>query len=320
MVTRWAAARTCGTTYGRRVTPFRASSALRRDVLAVSLLDRGCLAELEITDAGVHRMVDSAPTLTVVWGELLLAAGDPAEESPDSVRRRRIARWLRLRIALHELLDSPAVLDRTIAAAAVVSRIRPRALPHDHAAHPGPGWGHRGVLGGALDVGLAIRGFDDDGRDDPDGVGLLPTGVLAAARVDIGAAVSRAERYLDDMAELASTRIRRDPSSVLRPLGDADVLTLLAARSFRTALLDGQGMRSAAVPVRNRGWLDLSRLDPAFAISAALLTEPDDRGFVRPILVTVDEVTLVRAGGNAVAQSLSDPAPAEPSRPVTRSG
>ena len=118
------------------------------------------------------------------------------------------------------------------------------------------------------------------------------------------------------MATLAADRLRRDPTAVLRPLGDADVLTLLASQEFRGALVDGQGMRSAAIPSRNRGWLDLGRLDPAFAVSAAELTEPDDRGFSRPVLITLDEVSQVRPGGEIVRQSLEDPAPAEPARPA----
>jgi hypothetical protein len=149
-------------------------------------------------------------------------------------------------------------------------------------------------------------------------VGLLPAGVLVAAQVDLGLATSKADRYLADMANLAGERLQRDPTAVLRPLGDADVLTLLASRAFRAALVDGQGMRSAAIPMRTRGWLDLGRIDPAFAVSAALLTEPDERGFARPVLVTIDEVAMVRAGGDPVRQSLADPAPAEPLRPASR--
>jgi hypothetical protein len=188
----------------------------------------------------------------------------------------------------------------------------------EHVAHPGACWVRSQVLGGALDLGLALRGVDDDGRPSPEDVGLLPAGVLVAAGLDLAAATAEADRYLEDMAALASDRIRRDPVAVLRPLGDADVLTLLASPTFRRALVDGQGMRSAAVPVRTRGWLDLGRVDPAFAVSASLLTEPDDRGFPRPVLVTEDEVALVRAGGDPVRQSLADPAPEEPHRPASR--
>ena len=186
------------------------------------------------------------------------------------------------------------------------ARAHPAALP---ARRPPPA--PRGV-----EQGLALRGYDDDARPDPAAVGLLPAGVLIAARIDLTEADVRAERYLRDMAALAADRLRRDPTAVLRPLGDADVLTLLASTEFRTALVDGQGMRSAAIPSRSRGWLDLGRLDPAFAVSAAELTEPDERGFGRPVLITVDEVSQVRPGGEIVRQSLADPAPAEPARPA----
>ena len=146
--------------------------------------------------------------------------------------------------------------------------MRPRALPVDHPLHPGASWTRRSVLGGALEVGLALRGYDDDGVAEADAVGLLPAGVLIAAGVDVAEASARADRYLADMAALAGERLHRDPTAVLRPLGDADVLTLLASNTFRTALVDGQGMRSAAIPSSRRGWLDLGRLDPAFSMSA----------------------------------------------------
>ena len=300
----------------------RASTALRRSVLAVTLLDHGTLADLETREQGaVHvRALDSSH-LVVGWGELVLAAGDPGGTLPDSVVQRRLARWLRLRVALDTMLHAADATSPEAVAEVrgrLLSRMRPRALPREHALHPGAAWTRRTVLGGALDVGLAIRGYDDDGHPSPDEVGLLPAGVLVAAQVDLGLATSKADRYLADMANLAGERLQRDPTAVLRPLGDADVLTLLASRTFRSALVDGQGMRSAAIPVRTRGWLDLGRLDPAFAVSASLLTEPDDRGFARPVLVTIDEVAMVRAGGDPVGQSLADPAPAEPRRPVSR--
>ena len=56
------------------------------------------------------------------------------------------------------------------------------------------------------------------------------------------------------------------------------------------------GLRSAAVPMRRRGWLDLARIDPAFALAAAALTDPEERGFARPLLLTVDEVVHRRRG------------------------
>lgn len=311
-----------GSAYRRRVTGERTSTALRRSVLAVTLLDHGSLADLETREEGVvHIRALDASHLVIAWGELVLAAGDPAGSLPDSQVQRRVARWLRLRVALDEMLHAAADTspeDLAEVRGRVLSRVRPRALPREHPLHPGASWTRRTVLGGALDVGLAIRGYDDDGHPSPDEVGLLPAGVLVAAQVDLGLATSRADRYLCDMAALAGERLQRDPTAALRPLGDADVLTLLASRSFRAALVDGQGMRSAAIPTRTRGWLDLGRLDPAFAVSAALLTEPDERGFARPVLVTVDEVAMVRSGGDPIRQSLADPAPVEQHRPASR--
>jgi len=58
--------------------------------------------------------------------------------------------------------------------------------------------------------------------------------------------------------------------------------------------VDPIGMRSVAVPTRSRGWLDLSRIDPTFAIQAAAAVAPADRGFERPILITKDEVVHAR--------------------------
>jgi hypothetical protein len=304
------------TPYGRGVGQTREPTALRRAVLAASLTDHGSLAELETRDVGVvHPGVAGGPPLTLAWSELVTATGDPRGELPLRVAQRRVARWMRLRILLHEL--TAAGVDSSLSTrAGILSRVRPRALPVDHVLHPGPAWTRRAVMGGALEVGLALRGVDDDGRVDADSVGLLPIVLLVAAGLDAEAAKATADRYLTDMGGLAAERLRRDPSLVLRPLGDADVITLLASRNFRTALVDGQGMRSAAVPMRTRGWLDLSRLDPAFALSAAVLTDPDERGFPRPILVTVDELALARSGGDPVRQALADPAPSEDLRPA----
>jgi hypothetical protein len=284
-------------------------------VLAVTLLDRGSLCDLEPRDAGVVLPRPGLRPLTVTWDEIRAAVGEDPDVSESDIRRR-VARWLRLRLALDTLLRVESI-DRE-GQDRVLALVRPRGLPAGHAVHPGPSWPWRRVLGGALDLGLALRGYDDDGRPDPDGVGPVPHGVLAAAGIDLASAAGRAERYLDDMADLACERMRRDPIALLRPLGDADVLTLLASPTFRIAVVDGQGMRSAAIPTLRRGWLDLGRLDPAFVPAAADLTDADLRGFPRPVLVTVDEVSMVRPGGDIVRASLADPSPREHNRPATR--
>ncbi len=54
--------------------------------------------------------------------------------------------------------------------------------------------------------------------------------------------------------------------------------------------------------MRRRGWTRLALVDPAFAVAAAAATDPEERGFARPLLVTADEVTQAPAGGgDAVA-------------------
>ena len=58
--------------------------------------------------------------------------------------------------------------------------------------------------------------------------------------------------------------------------------------------------------MRNRGWLDLSRVDPAFSAAAARLTAADERGFSRPLLVTREEVAMAPEGGDVVRAALED--------------
>ena len=114
--------------------------------------------------------------------------------------------------------------------------------------------------------------------------------------------------YLERMGALAAKRLAANP--VLRPIGDCDVATLLGSRSLREALCaaDGTGMRAAAVPMLRRGWLDLSRIDPAFTAAAAAATTPEERGFTRPLLLTADEVALAPDGGRPAEIVLRDDA------------
>jgi hypothetical protein len=52
-------------------------------------------------------------------------------------------------------------------------------------------------------------------------------------------------------------------------------------------------MRAVAVPMRSRAWFDLARIDPAFVGAATMATAEEQRGVIRPLLVTVDEVAVV---------------------------
>ena len=61
--------------------------------------------------------------------------------------------------------------------------------------------------------------------------------------------------------------------------------------------------------MRHRGWLELSRIDPAFVQAAASIATDEERGFVRPVLLTVDEVAVALPGGKPAEIVLRDPAP-----------
>lgn len=166
-------------------------------------------------------------------------------------------------------------------------------LPVTHPLNPGLSWVVERVHGDALDLGLGIRGLDPD---DAERVVLVTPAVWDVLDADPlrwwRGAVSR----LEDMGAVAVERLVREPNA-LRPVGDADAVTLLGSRRLRSALAgrDG-GMASIAVPMRRRGWTKLSLLDPAFAPAAAAATDPVDRGFPRPLLITADEVVLAGDG------------------------
>jgi hypothetical protein len=60
--------------------------------------------------------------------------------------------------------------------------------------------------------------------------------------------------------------------------------------------------------MRRLGWTRLALIDPAFALAAAAASLAADRGFPRPLLLTVDEVTMVPEGGNPQRLVLRDAA------------
>lgn len=265
---------------------------LRRCVLAASVLHD---VDAEPRDDGV--LLPGRPPVAVRLAELRLALGGADPDSPAA--RDRVACWLlgRRRLADH---DAPALRDR----------LRPLGLPVDHVLHPGEEWVELHVLGAAMDVGLGLLGLRTDA---PEEVGPLPRALLRAAGVDPADHWPAAAAYLEEMGSVAAQRFCRAPAAPLRPMGDSDVVTLLASRALRTALVaDAGGMRAAAVPMRGRGWLDLSRIDPAFAVAAAAATPAEQRGFARPLLLTRDEVTLTLPGGRPQEIVLRDPAPPEP--------
>jgi len=264
------------------------SVELRQAVLAVSVLSD---VDLQPADDGIT--LSGTPNLWISWGECLhaLAGHDPS----GAAGRARLTDWLRTRRWCADAGPE-----------ALAAALRPVGLPLEHVLHPGLDWVRERVLGDELDLGLGAVGLDPD---EPERVVLVPTAALDAAGLDSEAAWGVARQRLEDMGALAAERLLRDSKGVLRPFGDCDVVTLLGSRTLRAALADAAGgMAGAVVPMRRRGWTRLSLIDPAFGPAAAAATEPAERGFERPLLITADEVTVVGPGGRPQVIVLRDPA------------
>jgi len=271
------------------------SLELRRLALAVSVLD-----DVDIVPLEDGLLLTGETAVEVSWLELRRALA--GAEPDDELGRARVLAWLRGRRIAADIHE-----DHLCEVA------RPVGLPVDHPLHPGLDWVRHRVLGGTLDLGLGFVGVGPD----PDEVVVVPQGALDAAGVDPSPWWPGALDYLERMGTIAAQRLASGP--VLRPIGDCDVVTLLGSHAFRVALgaQDGTGMRAAAVPMRRRGWLDLTRIDPAFTAAAAAATAPAERGFSRPVLVTADEVSVVTEGGRPAEIVLRDPAVQAPHlRPV----
>ena len=270
----------------------RQRTALRRCALAASVL-----GDLDLRPADGGIVLIGVPDVAVADADLAraLRGADPDGEPA----RLRLIRWLRAR---------RAIADRSLDE--LSETMRPVGLPVGHELHEGPGWVCQSVLGGYLDLGMGFVGI---GPDEPDRVSVVPASVLEVAGIDLMPYWPAAIEYLENMGALATARWRREPTGPLRPMGDCDVVTLLASQAFRGALCaDVGGMRAVAVPVRQRGWLDLSRIDPAFVQAAAVVAGPEERGFPRPVLLTVDEVVVALPGGKPAKIVLRDPAVDQP--------
>jgi len=260
---------------------------LRRCALAVAVLH-----DLDVLPAIDGIVLPGVPPLEISWTECRRALGGVEPETDDG--RHRLARWLLLR---------RWVADRPLEDLA--ERARPYGAAVESPLHPGLDWVRRRVHGDALDLGPAFVGLDPR---DPDKVLPVPQHLLDASGIDIDSWWPTAVVYLEHMGQMAAERMERLPDAPLRPMGDCDVVTLLGSMTFRVAMVDGlaDGMRTLAVPMRSRGWLDLSRVDPAFSAAAARLTTPDERGFSRPLLITREEVALAPEGGDVTKPAIED--------------
>ena len=265
---------------------------LRRGILAVSVL-----RDLDIDPAPLGVTLTGPPAVWVPWGECRRALAGHDPETAEG--RDRLARWL---LARRWAADLPRE--------ALLARLRPVGLPVEHALHPGLDWVQVRVLGGALDLGLGAVGLDPG---DPDTVVLLPTPLLDAGDLAAEQLWPDALGYLERMGGVAAERLATDAKGLLKPIGDCDVVTLLGARSLRSAIARAAGGMGAVIaPMRRRGWTRLSLIDPAFGPAAAAATAPPERGFARPLLVTADELAMAAEGGRPEKLVLRSPAVDEP--------
>ena len=260
---------------------------LRRCALAVAVLH-----DLDVLPAIDGIVLPGPPAVEVSWTECRRALGGVEAESDDG--RHRLARWLLVR---RWLADRPL--------GDLAERARPYGAAVESPLHAGLDWVRRRVHGDALDLGLGFAGLNPR---DPDRVVPVPQLLLDSAGINADDWWPTAVVYLEQMGRMATERMQRRPEAPLRPMGDCDVVTLLGSMTLRAAIVEDQadGMRAVAVPMRNRGWLDLSRVDPAFSAAAARLTAPEERGFSRPLLVTREEVAMAPEGGDVVRLGIED--------------
>ena len=256
--------------------------ALRRAVFAVSVL-----ADLDVVPANLGLTLPGRRPIWVTWGEVRRAlAGHPASSE---LGLRRLTDWLTARRWAGDLAPEE-----------LCSRLRVVGLPTGHALHPGADWVRSRVRGGIVELGYGAVGLDPAR---PDAVLLLPTPALDRIGLDGEAAGLQAFAQLEVWGAVAAARAVRHPLGLLRPSGDADVVTLLGSAVFRSAMASGpaHGLATAVVPTRRRGWSVLRLIDPAFAPCAAAATPAAERGFHRPLLITADDVTMVVPGSRTTA-------------------
>lgn len=273
------------------------TAALRRGALAVCVL-----RDIDLIPVSDGVELTGEVPVRVSWDECLLALRGADPEGAEG--RRRLAVWLLGR----RLLGQPGP-------SGLADRIRPVGLPVGHLLHPGPAWAWHTVLGGAVELGLGLVALDPARPAD---VLVIDPQLWATAHVDAGSHWPAACSYLTAMALLAAERRKRLPAAPLRPMGDCDVVTLLCSAVLRSALTGPSGdMVAAGVPMRDRGWTELRRIDPAFVVAAAAATDPLQRGFPRPLLITAEEVVMVGQGGRPADLALRDGTSDQPwQRPV----
>lgn len=279
-----------------------ARARLRQAVLALAVMED---IDLDPRDDGVALAAGGHLT----WDDVSAALGDWVALPDHPVTRRR------LRLAAH-MVGVVAVGGPEALLTIVHAHGEPTA---GACLSPGPDWAREHVPGGALTLGLGVSDLGEASGPHP--LPVLPS-LAGRLRLGLGARWVEVRADLERLGGLVAERLDRDLAEgrpmVLRPTGSADVVTLLGSRVLRRYLAsgDGTGMRAIAVPVRDRGWFDLARIDPAYVGAAWSATEPLERAFDRPLLVTLDELVAPVRSGDVLAGVLADPAGAPVERDV----
>jgi hypothetical protein len=248
----------------------------RQCVLAVSVL-----SDLDVIPADTGVQLPGPNGVLIDWATIREACGPYPPDGP--IARSRVEVLLKLHRLATEL--GQEARQRFESASRLI------ALPYSHTEHPGPGWVIESLRGGALDLGIGVHGLIEDA----DRAVPVPPSVLHAVGVVAEDWWPRLREHANRMGALSASRLARDGSTgLIRPVGGCDVLALLSSPALRRHLAtsDGTGMRALAVPTRQRGWFDISRIDPVFVQAAWSLTDEADRGVPVPLLVTEDDVVL----------------------------
>jgi hypothetical protein len=223
--------------------------------LAVALAGMSHEIPMTVSTLGVDTGVGGIATWEAIQGALN-GHKPNAPTAPD-----RIASWLKLR---HRLASIPST--------ALPAATRVLGFPTDHVLHPGEGWVVEHVRGGALDLGMGVRGLDPN---EPSRVVPLNPSIWASLGIDPHRFWRPAVMSLEAAGNIAALDLLRNGDGLIRSAREADALTLLGSARLREALAKAHGgMATVAMPARELGWARLSAVDPAFVPPAAIAT-PD---------------------------------------------
>ena len=246
-----------------------ASPALRRLALAVAVLH-----EVDLVPGPTGLILTGAAEVEVEWATVAAVTGAARRRAgTEQAELDALARWL---IARREIANGAALAVR--------------GIPVQHSDHPGLSWIREVVRGDALSLGFGYGPLNLP----------VPDGVLEHAGIDVAAAWVKVRSELEELGARAVIRDKRHIAATLVPLGSADVCTLLGSVNLRRELaaMERDGLAALIVPLRTRGWRANSVSDPAYGPALAAAMSPEERGFLRPLLVTAEELSEVRAGGD----------------------